>query len=137
MVSCVHHIPGRARFKIEALRRDPELARMIEANVGSLEGVSSVEINRYAASIIVHYCPRTSEIERIMGHICDHCPKSADNRQRGPVPQERGATDRLTSVRPPAKVGVALRDAAAKAVVNTLIKRAVEQSLAGLVVGLR
>ncbi len=81
MVSCVHHIPGRVRFKIEALRRDDQLANLIEKKVGSLDGVKSIEINRYAASIIVHYCTEVGEIDCIMDHICEHCPKASLNRR--------------------------------------------------------
>lgn len=131
MVNCVHHIPGRARFKIDELRRDPALVALIEREVGSLAGVTAVEVNRYAASIVVHYCTEQSAIEAIMDHICIHCPRSQAAQcanDAGPV-----AAERKSARKPQPAALQAVRDAAGKAVVNTFITRALERSLAGLV----
>lgn len=134
MVCCVHHIPGRARFKIETLRRDPKLAEMIHEQVGALEGVTSVEINRHAASIIVYYSADVGGIDTIVDHICAHCPKSSLNRRiERDAPEFTGEKPAA----PPPKVAHALRDAVSKAVVSTFINRALEQSISGLVIGPR
>ena len=90
MVSCVHHVPGRARFKLDALRRDPDLAERIHAEVSRLPGISGVEVNRHAASVIVHYCTERGDLSLVMDHICVHCPKSAAARRAGalaPIPE--------------------------------------------------
>jgi len=127
MVSCVHHIPGRARFKLEVLRRDPDLAVMLEQQVSALDGVSLVEVNRFAGSITVHYSIGVGSIEQIMDHICVHCPHAPANRRAAPA--AAAAAPRAGS----SKMAQAMREAASKAVINTLINRAVEQSLSGLV----
>ncbi|MFP4239987.1 MAG: HMA2 domain-containing protein [Rhodosalinus sp.] len=132
MVNCVHHIPGRARFKIEALRRDPELMALIERQVGSLEGVKTVEINRHAASIVVHYCTERGAIDAIMDHICAHCPRAQLNRRASretalpPVPIRPASR-----ARPP--VVSAMRDAAGKALLKALIEQAFERGITGTV----
>ena len=124
MVSCVHHIPGRARFKLEVLRRDPDLAVMLEQQVSALDGVSLVEVNRFAGSITVHYSIGVGSIEQIMDHICVHCPHAPANRRAAPAAAPRAGSSKMAQ---------AMREAASKAVINTLINRAVEQSLSGLV----
>lgn len=138
MVSCVHHIPGRARFKIEALRRDAELAKMIEGQVGALRGVVSVEINRHAGSITVHYCIQTGEIDKIMDHICAHCPRAALNRRANPA-----ARPAATQPRRDAGAGIhsdvtrAMGEAVSKAVLNTFINRTIERGLSSILIGRR
>lgn len=128
MVDCVHHIPGRARFRIEELRRDSALVALIEREVGSLDGVKAVEINQYAGSIVVHYCTERAALNAIMDHICAHCPK---RRHALAAPRVPARTAPDTKARPAALHAV--RDAAGKAVVNTFITRALERSLAGIV----
>ena len=130
MVDCVHHIPGRARFKIEALRRDPELMDLIERQVGSLEGVKTVEINRHAASIVVHYCTERAAIDAIMDHICAHCPRSQLNRRASREIALPPAPIRPAS-RAQTPVVSAMRDAAGKALLKALIEQALDRGLAG------
>lgn len=134
MVSCVHHIPGRARFKIEALRRDAELAAMIEQQIRSLNGVRSIEINRHAASIIVHYCPETGEIGCIMDHICAHCPKAALNRRAcanlPAIATEEGRDTTASDRRP--SITHAMGQAVSKAVLNTFINHTIDRGLSSI-----
>jgi len=138
MVSCVHHIPGRARFKIEALRRDAELARLIEEQVGTLRGVMTVEINRHAASIVVHYCTATGEIDKIMDHICGHCPMAALNRRACPAPPPAATqSSREARAGVPGNVIHAMGEAVSKAVLNTFINRTVERGLTTILIGRR
>jgi|GEM_PF-1319110 len=139
MVACVHHIPGRARFKIDALRRDPALARLIEEQVGALHGVHAVEINRHAASIIVHYCAKNGSLGAIMEHIYAHCPNAPDCRpaqraMRASVARKVGEAA-ATDWRP--KFSRALGEAASKAVINTLIKGTIERGLTSVLAGIR
>lgn len=138
MVSCVHHIPGRARFKIEALRRDAELAKMIEGEVCTLRGVVAVEINRHAASIVVHYCVRTGEIDKIMDNICAHCPRAALNRRANQANQPVATqTSNDGGARMQPKVMHAMSEAVSKAVLNTFINRTIERGLSSIMTGRR
>jgi hypothetical protein len=140
MVACVHHIPGRARFKIDALRRDPALAETVRREVSALPGVASVEINRHAASIIVRYCAESGDLSRIMDHICSHCPRAPANRRAraaaAPAPAASGfAAARAIRVSP--EMTRAMGEAVGKAVLNTFIRDSVERGLARLFLGLR
>ena len=139
MVDCVHHIPGRARFKLDAVRKDPALAERVRRDVAALPGVASVEVNRHAASIIVHYCTERGDLSRIMDHICVHCPNAASNRR---VSAPKSAPIAIPSP-PQSAAGLApqmtraMSEAVGKAVVNTFIKDTVERSLTRIFLGLR
>lgn len=139
MVDCVQHIPGRARFKLAALRKDVVLAETIRREVAAIPGVASVELNRHAASIIVHYCTERGDLSRIMDQICVHCPKSAANRRpTAPKPAPIAVT---VGPRPMARISPqvtrAMGEAVSKAVLNTFIKDTVERGLTRIFLGLR
>ncbi|MEG6508992.1 heavy-metal-associated domain-containing protein [Methyloligella sp. 2.7D] len=55
MVYCIHHVPGRARFKVPRLKQDRDFAKEIDEKLSALPGVTRVEINHSAWSVIVHY----------------------------------------------------------------------------------
>ncbi|PTQ71892.1 HMA2 domain-containing protein [Celeribacter persicus] len=129
MVCCVHNIPGRARFKIEALRKDETLASLIKLKVGALDFVKSVEINRKAASVVVHYCTKRGEVGRIMDHICAHCPKAATPRAPEQVARPLPHRQNRPLLKTDTDFGRAMTNAAGKAVVNTLINRLVLHAL--------
>lgn len=141
VVSCVHHVPGRARFKLEALRRDPELADRLLAEVGALQGVDEVEINRHAASVIVYYSTATGQLTSIMDLICSHCPKSSLNHRAETAagPTAAAATPRTGDTPRGAqpKVARAVGEAVSRALVNTLINRALDRGLTTMKIGLR
>ena len=130
MVDCVHHIPGRARFRLEALRRDPALVALIERQVGSLEGVKAVEINRHAASIVVHSCTERGAIDAIGNHNCAHCPKSRRNRRAQPEIPLAPAPGPTAARTRPAAVSV-MRDAAGKALPKAIVERALDRGITG------
>jgi hypothetical protein len=54
-VRVVHFLPGRARLKIEALRRNEELAEQIEAMLGEVPGVIDVTASPLTGSVLVHW----------------------------------------------------------------------------------
>jgi copper chaperone CopZ len=52
-------IPGRVRAKLEALKRNDELAGTAKDALAAIEGVRSVEINTVTGSALVEYDPDT------------------------------------------------------------------------------
>lgn len=136
MVFCVHHIPGRARFKVSELHEDPALAPRLEEHLQELDCVDAVEIHKGSASVIVHYCTETGEIELIHDQLCAHCPRAALKRRAAevrpalaPRPAHRDA-DALADAAEKAKKAVT--EAASRAVVSTFINRVLEQSILGV-----
>ncbi|MBG1244709.1 HMA2 domain-containing protein [Nostoc sp. NZL] len=53
--SIVHTIPGRIRFRIPLLARDPEYANKLKLVIESAPRVTNVRINPKAASIVINY----------------------------------------------------------------------------------
>ncbi|MGD9919024.1 MAG: HMA2 domain-containing protein [Paenirhodobacter sp.] len=135
MVCCVHHIPGRVRFRIEALRDDTGLAERIREQVSSLAVVTAVEVNRHARSVVVHYQPQEGRVGEIMDHICINYPVAALTPMAQRAAREAVMADdaRATpsSIRLPSLPNMpegfsrALGRAASQAVVKTLVSRLV------------
>lgn len=62
-----HALPGRSRFRIAGIRRDPETAARLEAWVASLDTVRSVQASSVTGSLLVEYDPQglpALELER-------------------------------------------------------------------------
>lgn len=57
MSTYLHHVPGRLRVRLPALARDPRRVVEITALIGAQEGVTAVEFNSRAASLLVRYDP--------------------------------------------------------------------------------
>lgn len=53
MGRCVHHVPGRARFRLPGIRKGRSAA--VRACLAALPGVTTIEINRAAGSLVVTY----------------------------------------------------------------------------------
>lgn len=139
MIRCVHHVPGRARFKLEVLRHDQALADRIKSEVGALPGVSVVEINRHAASVIVYYCTERGEIDGIMKFICAHCPNASREHcgMASTPPAIKLQSHPAGSSRANSTVSRALGEAVGRAVMATFINRTVERGLSSLLAGMR
>lgn len=69
MAYCVHHIPGRVRFKVPKLQNDPAFAAEIEKKVLAVQGVIGVEVNQSAWSVIVHYDVDADPVDDVIEHI--------------------------------------------------------------------
>jgi len=55
MNGCVHHIPGRVRFKLTQLKNDASLLGHIESHLMKLPGIKNIQANVKAGSFVVHY----------------------------------------------------------------------------------
>lgn len=61
---CVHHVPGRMRLRISALKGNRSLANQLKQQIATLEGVERAEANSLTGSILVHYRGGVIEGER-------------------------------------------------------------------------
>ena len=61
----VHHVPGRMRVRIPAIRCNPCKAVEIE-NLLTLQGVEKVEINRLTGSAVVTYNPEALDAQALL-----------------------------------------------------------------------
>lgn len=112
MSDTIHHVPGRLRIRMAALRRNPRAAVRARRLLGNGHGVLQVQANPLTGSLLVLYDP-----ERISGQ--DLLDMMA---QGGFAPPRKQAcpTDRLA-------------DAAVSLVVDKLVARGAAALLAAII----
>lgn len=69
MIHHVHHVPGRLRIRIPALKRNVEKARVLTKALARVSGVQSVEANLLTGSLLVHYDPRVSNAAAVLSAV--------------------------------------------------------------------
>jgi Cu2+-exporting ATPase len=67
----LHEIPGRLRLYVPRLRREPDFARRIHAELGNSHGILDVDVRPDRASVIVSYDPNVHHSSGIMQRIGD------------------------------------------------------------------
>ena len=135
MAYCVHHVPGRVRFKVPQLQRDPGFAGEIEHKVRALDGVTHVEVNRPAWSVIVHYDTATNPLDDIVMQIGAQRPANGVNGNRVDAPSivPRSDGHSLGGREISGVVGQAI----GQAIFATLVQRTIDRSLVSILSGLR
>lgn len=53
----IHHLPGRLRIRIPALRTDETLGRMLARALRAQAGVEHIDIRAVSGSMVLHYDP--------------------------------------------------------------------------------
>ncbi len=62
----IHHLPGRLRLGVGAIRWIPELQGKLISNVGELAGVSRVRVSPITSNLLIHYHPEATSEEAII-----------------------------------------------------------------------
>jgi hypothetical protein len=65
------HTPGRLRFKLHTLSRDPDTLEGIVENLQTREGIHTVRLNRDCGSVTVHYDKERHSMAGILGFLED------------------------------------------------------------------
>ncbi|WP_141701017.1 HMA2 domain-containing protein [Methyloceanibacter methanicus] len=138
MVYCIHHVPGRARFKVPRIKQDRAFAHELETKLLSLEGVHRVEVNPSAHSVIVHYDVVVNPLGDAVSHMHGGKPPiETSGCDPGVIPLSpkpgAGPADRKTHEEISRGVGKIV----GQAVFATLVQRTLERSLLSLLTGLR
>lgn len=87
MVLHLHHVPGRLRVCLAALKRNEPAATRLRSTLLELEGVQSVSVNSGTGSVILHYNRDQFEPEslwttlRDLGHLDQTSQRVADRPQ--------------------------------------------------------
>ncbi|GEM_PF-656956 len=127
----VHHVPGRLRLKVPALKRNKRHAARAHACLAAMEGIRELQVNHLTGSIVIHYERDARVAETVVDHLrteglLDH--RAVDASTRTDTRDEtwgavRGEKARMATVG--GKVG--------KKVVNMLVEKAVERSAVALI----
>ena len=78
MNHCIHHIPGRLRIRVHAMKGSARKAGVIRRKILAEHGVSSVEVNLLTESALIRYNPRDCEVSRLLASL--GLSRSAANR---------------------------------------------------------
>ncbi|MEA5604926.1 HMA2 domain-containing protein [Nostoc sp. UHCC 0252] len=92
--SIVHTIPGRIRFRIPLLARDPEYANQLQLAIESDPRVKNVRANPKAASIVITYKVGVISDNK----MCQHLVKLIQTAQDVVVPKEVRAKSIVGSI---------------------------------------
>jgi Heavy metal associated domain 2 len=65
----VHHVPGRLRVKLPAIKSDPARAGAALRSVESLLGVRRVQVNEITGSLLVSYDAHQARPSDILRHL--------------------------------------------------------------------
>lgn len=131
MAHCVHHVPGRARFKIPQLRTNPMLAAEIQETIVAVDGIVHVEVNRHASSVIIHYDIETSPLEDVVEHMRASAPATVPTGTVPPSKDAHGHSAPHGAASLPRSVGQVF----GQAVFATLVQRTLERSLLSILTG--
>ena len=145
MAYCVHHVPGRVRFKVPKLQSDPAFAAEIEEKVRAVEGVIGVEVNRPAWSMIVHYDVDANPLDDVMEHISATRPANGANGDGGakaPLMNGRanGSNGHYSNGHHSTgghEMSRVVGQAIGQAIFATIVQRTLDRSLISILTGLR
>lgn len=85
-VRTVHLMPGRVRFRVEAMRGRAEAAERLEAQIGRIEGVARVQANPVTGSVLVQYDDSVLEPELLLAALIKVLGLE-EEMERTPVPR--------------------------------------------------
>jgi hypothetical protein len=137
MTHCVHHVPGRARFKLPQLQHDPAYAGEIEQKVLALDGVTGVEVNQRAWSMIVHYDVNANPLDAVAKQIGALRPANGENGAGShPVLPRVDRSNGHHAIGGP-EMSRVVGQAIGQAIFATLVQRTLDRSLLSLLTGLR
>jgi copper chaperone CopZ len=115
----VHHIPGRLRMRVAAVKRNPEAARVARQRLSAVEGVLSAEANAVTGSVTVRY-----DQARISHHDLLNVLRRA-----GYCPESTGSNPSIS----PESVINGYADLVAEKVATFVVKKALERSAGALI----
>lgn len=72
MNECVHHIPGRLRLRLAALRQDEARARRVRKDLASVAGVRGIRTNVRTATVVVNYDPAAIGADTLLAVLQAH-----------------------------------------------------------------
>jgi hypothetical protein len=90
MCECVHHVPGRLRFRVPALRGSRSLPRALRHSLLTHDGVDGVEIREASCSVIIHYDPDRLNPQDLADILADRTARARSGPNLTLVPPHQG-----------------------------------------------
>lgn len=126
----VHHVPGRARFRVPGLPKTQALRETLTEGLRAIEGVEKVEINPAAASVVVHYDRDLAPLDRVVEVLRAHSEPSDVNRIPLETPVMGAPRGRIGE-----SVSRSVGEMVGQAMFATIVQRTLEYSLRTVLLG--
>jgi len=124
MIHPVHHVPGRLRLRVPAVKQSESHVDALGRTLGETQGVLRHAINPRTGSVVVHYAP-------------EHCdPQRLVERLRESVPGAGAATMNWRPVAPATGPDGALLQRVGQTLATSLVEKLIERSALALVAAL-
>jgi hypothetical protein len=118
----IHHVPGRLRVKLQAIKRSPQNAEAAQGLVKSLRGVISAEANTLTGSIVIKFDAEATKPVAILNVLQSHGYLGPSEFSARPDPR--------------ISLGTQVIEALARAFLNAVVERVIEQSAIRLIAAL-
>lgn len=61
----VHHLPGRLRIRLLALKGAPAAAGRVQSTLAAIDGISACTVSAVTGSVLVNYEPMVANLEQL------------------------------------------------------------------------
>jgi copper chaperone CopZ len=68
----LHHVPGRLRVRVPAIKRNEYEAGLLRSNLETIDGIEKLEINMLTGSVTINYDRATTTSSSIMAGLARH-----------------------------------------------------------------
>lgn len=77
MIHHLHHVPGRLRLRVPAIKRNEHHARTVGSVLRETDGVLRHEVSSVTGSVVVHYAPGRLDPQRLIDRLRELAPPAA------------------------------------------------------------
>lgn len=126
----IHHVPGRLRLKLSALKRNEAGALFAQERLYALDGVRSVSGNALTGSVVVRFDPQITSVSQILDELKAH--GLLDAPALTPAPVGSAAAQSLGAIVQPQRAR-SLADAFVDKTIEALLERCAIALVAALI----
>jgi hypothetical protein len=76
-MECIHHVPGRLRLKLPALKGQPRQAARIAALFDAHPQGVTVQVNPRIGSLLLQYDPQRVQLDTLIASVCQALPQTS------------------------------------------------------------
>lgn len=77
MIHHLHHIPGRLRLRVPAIKHNEHHARAVGRVLGETDGVLRHAVSSVTGSVVVHYAPGRLDPQQLIDRLRELAPPAA------------------------------------------------------------
>jgi hypothetical protein len=128
MIHHLHHVPGRLRLRVPAIKRNEHHARAVGSVLRETDGVLRHELSSITGSVVVHYAPGRLDPQQLIDRLRELTPAAPGTALVSWQP--------VSAPRRPAVGERGLAQQIGKALATSLTEKLIERSALALVAAL-